>query len=131
MPSYIPVGGVDQFAAILSAANSAMRRGDYLSALNAYEILRRQGHSQSAHIGLNIQLCRNRLLHSEVVAPNHLHKAATAPKLMSHSVGPVVSTAEGSRCIQPPSRVSVALTTIDSRLPHLHRVIDVFVGALY
>jgi hypothetical protein len=115
---------VDQSSAVLSSANAAMRRGDYQSALNAYEILRVQGHSQAAHIELNIQLCCNRLAQSQVVVSNHLHRASIAPNFMVRAGVSVLGVAAGSGAIRLQDKVSVSLTTIDSRLPHLNRVIE-------
>jgi hypothetical protein len=124
IPAYAPIVGVDQSSAVLSSANAAMRRGDYQSALNAYEILRVQGHSQAAHIELNIQLCCNRLAQSQVVVSNHLHRASIAPNFMVRAGVSVLGVAAGSGAIRLQDKVSVSLTTIDSRLPHLNRVIE-------
>ena len=103
----------------LVSANSAMRKGNFLLALKSYEHLLSQGHSQSSQISLNIEICRKRLHQDKIVmsASSFIAQAAAEPncdRTVAHA-GPLPSVG---------SFITVSLTTIDSRLPHLHRVIE-------
>ena len=110
----------------LSAANSAMRRGDFAVALESYELLLAEGHSQSTQIALNIQLCRNRL--KQPIDPSFGREPTVepaVPKILTQKPGSAVSTASVIAWVaMPKGKLTVCLTTIDSRLPHLHRVIE-------
>lgn len=95
----------------LAAANRSMREGAFAVALKTYERLLKEGHSQATQISLNIAICRKRLdrANLRLVAPE---PAMEVPAL---EVTPIHSFDAG---------VTVSLTTIESRLPHLHRVIE-------
>lgn len=95
----------------LSDANKSMREGAFAVALKAYERLLNEGHSQTTQISLNIAICRKRLGRSNLslVAPE------PAIEVVAPEIPPVNSLDAG---------VTVSLTTIESRLPHLHRVIE-------
>jgi len=111
----------------LASANIAMRKGDFAFALEAYEQLLVEGHSQAAHIALNIKLCRSRLSQLQQ-SPGHVHLKpgpATGPPLESDEPPLVVpATPQSARIAEVGGNLTVCLTTIDSRLPHLHRVIE-------
>ena len=118
----------------LSSANMAMRKGDFAIALKAYELLVSQGHSQFAHIALNIELCRSRLnrLNHDVTAPvvpvadvtvrSIIPIVSTSPNFISQTPAAVLKAIP--RSTSTTGTLTVLLTTIDSRLPHLHRVIE-------
>jgi len=108
----------------LVSLNTKMRQGDFATALEGFEVLLGERHSQSAHISLNIAICRNRLRHAQAspALPDVKPAVVVIPTLQSE-VGVAVSS------IAPPAAIAtcgltVSLTTIDSRLPHLHRVIE-------
>jgi len=111
-----PVTGVG-----LVSANTWMRKGDFSVALRAYEYLLRQGHTQSAEISLNIAICRNRLERLGEDTPTREVESVAARSAFPKLDGDVDSASLG-RCFK--AQVTVSLTTIDSRLPHLHRVIE-------
>ena len=103
-----------------------MRRGDFAVALESYELLLAEGHSQSTQIALNIQLCRNRL--KQPIDPSFGREPTVepaVPKILTQKPGSAVSTASVIAWVaMPKGKLTVCLTTIDSRLPHLHRVIE-------
>ena len=103
-----------------------MRRGDFTAALLAYEVLLAQGHSQAAQIALNIGLCRKRLVDPEGLssAPPVRPMPAAAPTSVSKSLPLSTLTAAARSAVALEGKLTVSLTTIDSRLPHLHRVIE-------
>jgi len=101
-----------------------MRNGNLSSALQAYELLINQGHPQSAHISLNIAICRGRLNDAPTSSILHdVKPAVTAAPTLKSEAGVAVSSGV-SPATQATSKLTVSLTTIDSRLPHLHRVIE-------
>ena len=95
----------------LSDANKSMREGAFAVALKAYERLLNEGHSQTTQISLNIAICRKRLGRSNLslVAPE------PSIEVVAPEIPPVKFLDAG---------ITVSLTTIESRLPHLHRVIE-------
>lgn len=106
---------------LLVNANKLMREGDFGSALTAYEVLLERGHSQSAQISLNISMCRKRLDMLGASAPvvqSPPHSTTSQPTVID-----VVVSLKNSGSISL-GEIIVSLTTIDSRLPHLHRVIE-------
>ncbi len=118
----------------LSGANLAMRKGDFAAALKAYELLLSRGHSQSAHIALNIEICRSRLKRLKGDAPASVSPVAgvvvldaipaSSPSSSFVSKSPVAVVKAIPRATPAADALTVSLTTIDSRLPHLHRVIE-------
>lgn len=106
----------------LAFANSEMRRGDFVSALKTYEYLLNRDHSQSAYIYLNISICLNRLNPTEKRSPGRdssVESTPTPTPRVDLSAAKNVPANTLASC-----KVTVCLTTIDSRLPHLHRVIE-------
>jgi len=111
----------------LASANIAMRKGDFAFALEAYEQLLVEGHSQAAHIALNIKLCRSRL--SQSLQPSgevHLKSSPASGRALVTDEPSIVKPAalQPARIAEVVGNLTVSLTTIDSRLPHLHRVIE-------
>ncbi len=102
-------------------ANTAMRKGEFTVALSAYELLKNKGHPQAAQISLNISICRKRLEKLEEDTPAREVDSAYATEIFPGLDVHVDSAAFGG-CFN--GKVTVSLTTIDSRLPHLHRVIE-------
>jgi len=105
----------------LAFANSAMRMGDFRSALTLYEDLIHQGHSQSAQISLNMTICRKRLEQQKENIPAEKPIPLKAPPPAAQSE--LKATAIPDDAV-PKAKLTVSLTTIDSRLSHLHRVIE-------
>ena len=105
----------------LAFANSAMRMGDFRSALTLYEDLIHQGHSQSAQISLNMAICRKRLEQQKENIPAEKPIPLKAPPPAVQSELKAIAIPDDAI---PKAKLTVSLTTIDSRLSHLHRVIE-------
>jgi hypothetical protein len=119
---------VDYYAKnALASANIAMRKGDFAFALEAYEQLLVEGHSQATNIALNIKLCRSRLsLLQQPPAVVQLKSAPMTDRALESDepslVQPATLMSAGIAGVNV--NLTVSLTTIDSRLPLLHRVIE-------
>ncbi len=108
----------------LVSLNTKMRGGDFATALEGFEVLLNEGHSQSAHISLNVAICRSRLNRAQASSLLHDGKPAVTAAPTLNSEAGVAMSAVGPFATQATSKLTVSLTTIDSRLPHLHRVIE-------